>query len=49
MLMPTAFFTFLLVISAAMSSVPSMPAAAHPRGVHPDEETQHNDPKPVIL
>jgi hypothetical protein len=41
-----AFFRLLLLVSA---TVPTMPAATHARSMHPDEENEHCDPKPIVL
>jgi hypothetical protein len=46
MLMRPALFTLLFLVLVTMSS---MPATTHARGMHPNEENEYDDPKPIVL
>jgi hypothetical protein len=46
MLMRPALFALLFLV---LVTVTPMPATTHARGMHPDEEDQYRNPKPVIL
>ena len=48
--MPVLFALItLLLVAGAMPCMTAVPTTTHSRGVHPDEEHENDDPKPVVL